>query len=304
MDIHHNDHEPDNNEVSGSLVSRRRLLAIGGLGVGAALGGASWAGAATSPGRAAGGVAVSPATVANACRLTTEQIEGPYYLDYELIRRNVTEDRTGVPLALNLRVVDAITCRALRGAAVEIWHCDALGVYSGYTSLGNGGGVPGPVPTATPTATPTAPPTGGPGGPGGHVEPTDDLTFLRGMQVTNRLGFASFRTIVPGWYAGRALHIHTKVHVGGRATPSGYEGGHECHTGQLYVDEQAAVAVSGLDPYRTNTVTRILLDDDFIYPGTGAPGGLLSLRYNPKAVARGMTGSITMAVNPTLDTEA
>jgi protocatechuate 3,4-dioxygenase beta subunit len=281
--------EPDNGAVS-RLVSRRRLLALGGVGAAAAgVGALGLAATADAETTATPAPTTDPATCMT---LTTEQIEGPYYLDYELFRTDVTEGKPGVPLRLALRVVDAVRCRPVPGAAVEIWHCDAVGVYSGYDS----GSLPTP-PSGTPTAMPTGSPPPG-GGGGGHVPPTNDLTFLRGMQLTDRAGGGGFRTIFPGWYQGRAIHIHVKVHTGGHRTSAGYVGGRTCHTGQFYFAESAATQVEELDPYATNTTTRVRLDQDGIYPGTGATGGLLDLRYRRGHLAAGVLGLATLAVDP------
>ncbi|MEU5115655.1 intradiol ring-cleavage dioxygenase [Streptomyces longwoodensis] len=292
--------EPDNAVVS-RLVSRRRMLVLGGAaGAAAALGGAGTVAGAAD--RTVGGPGTldavkAAASASGACMaLTTEQIEGPYYLDYELFRKDVVEDRTGIPLLLVLRAVDSATCRPLRNSAVEIWHCDASGVYSGYTQVGNGGGggtPPGPPPSGTPTAPPD-----GSGGPGGHATPTDDLTWLRGIQMTDQQGFVTFRTVFPGWYTGRAVHIHTKVHTGGSRSSDGYTGGRTCHTGQFYFAEDAVKATVGVAPYSANSVTRVTLDQDALYPGTGTPGGLLELVYDRRHIERGVVGHITMAVDP------
>jgi protocatechuate 3,4-dioxygenase beta subunit len=284
--------EPDNGEVS-RRISRRRLLALGGAGA-AAVGFGSLGVAATADAQTPTTTpVVDPATCMT---LTTEQIEGPYYLDYELFRTDVTEGRPGVPLRLALRVVDAVHCRPVPGAAVEIWHCDAVGVYSGYDSV-TPPGPPSGTPSAPPTGTPPSPPAGG--GGGGHVPPTNDLTFLRGTQLTDRAGGAGFRTIFPGWYQGRAIHIHVKVHTGGHRTSAGYVGGRTCHTGQFYFAETAASQLGTLTPYDTNTATRVKLQDDGIYPGGGATGGLLDLRYRRGHLAAGVLGYATLAVDPT-----
>ncbi|MFJ6493592.1 intradiol ring-cleavage dioxygenase [Streptomyces californicus] len=290
--------EPDNALVS-QMVSRRRMLLLGGAVGAAALSGAAVANAAgrnTADADILDSVKATASASTTCMSLTTEQIEGPYYIDYELFRKDVVEDRTGIPLLLVLRVVDSATCRPIRNSAIEIWHCDASGVYSGYTQNGNGGGggtPPGPPPTGTPTAPP-----GGPGGPGGHAPPTDDLTWLRGIQMTDAQGFVTFRTVFPGWYAGRAVHVHTKVHTGGSRTSDGYTGGRACHTGQFYFPEEAVKATSNTEPYSANTITRITLDNDSIYPGTGPQGGLLNLSYDKKHIERGVIGHITMAVDP------
>ncbi|AWL41218.1 MULTISPECIES: intradiol ring-cleavage dioxygenase [Streptomyces] len=285
------------------MVSRRRMLLLGGAAGAVALSGAGAVANAVGRNTADAGPLDSVKAAASASStcmsLITEQIEGPYYIDYELFRNDVVEDRTGIPLLLVLRVLDSTTCRPVRDSAIEIWHCDASGVYSGYTQNGNGGGggtPPGPPPTGMPTAPPDGP--GGPGGPGGHATPTDDLTWLRGMQMTDHQGFVTFRTVFPGWYAGRAVHVHTKVHTGGARTPDGYTGGRTCHTGQFYFPEEAVKATANTEPYSANTITRMPLDDDSIYPGTGTQGGLLKIVYDKRHIERGVVGHITMAVDP------
>ncbi|WP_406168679.1 intradiol ring-cleavage dioxygenase [Streptomyces canus] len=242
---------------------------------------------------------------AEACyKLTSETVEGPYYIDADKIRRDVTEGKEGIPLLLDIRVIDSESCRPIRNAAVDIWHCDAVGVYSGYEDMGNGGGG-GPAPTGTPTdaptGTPTGTPTGIPTGPppgGGHQEPTDDTRYLRGTWRTDKHGRVTFRTVFPGWYRGRCVHIHTKVHVDGEWTDAGYEGGHTCHTGQFFFDEESVLASAELEPYASNTAERTTLDEDTIYDGGGVTGGLLRLKYRKDGIGRGVRASITVGVDP------
>jgi protocatechuate 3,4-dioxygenase beta subunit len=112
----------------------------------------------------------------SACTLTAEQTEGPYYFDADSIRSDIREDREGTTLRLAIRVRAAGECTPLADAVVDVWHCDASGVYSGFDE--------------------------------GEGE-----RFLRGAQVTNAEGVVQFRTIYPGWYPGRTPHIHVKVHV-------------------------------------------------------------------------------------------
>src|ERR1700742_5156038 len=68
------------------------------------------------------------------CLLTSEQEEGPYYIDGAALRPNVTEGKAGVPLTLRIVLMDAKRCSPLANAAVDIWHCDAVGIYSGFTA--------------------------------------------------------------------------------------------------------------------------------------------------------------------------
>ena len=282
-------------------LTRRKVVAAGaGAVVAAGVGGAFAAGAfageetTTARGDAAG-------TSGEVCyKLTSETTEGPYYIDADKLRRDITEDQEGIALTLRLKVIDSDTCKPLANAAVDIWHCNALGVYSGYESMGSGGGGGGgggTPPSGTPTGTPTGSPPGG-GGGGGHEEPTDDERYLRGTWRTDKKGEVVFRTVFPGWYRGRCVHIHTKVHVNGTWTDAGYEGGTTCHTGQLFFDEASVLATAEVAPYSTNTTTRTTLDDDTIYPGNGTQGGLLRLRYRKGAIAKGVTATLTMGVDP------
>ncbi|MEW2401612.1 intradiol ring-cleavage dioxygenase [Streptomyces sp. NPDC046862] len=287
-------------------LSRRKAVAVGAGAVAAVtLGGTAVAANALDGERkASGGAPAGSGTDASApeeCyKLTSETVEGPYYIDADKIRRDVTEDREGIPLTLRLKVIDSETCRPIRNAAVDIWHCDAVGVYSGYEDMGNGGGGPapsGPPPTAAPTDAPTGSPSGPPPG-GGHQEPTDDTRYLRGTWRTDRQGFVTFKTVFPGWYRGRCVHIHTKVHVNGEWTEAGYEGGNTCHTGQFFFDEESVLASAEVEPYVSNTAERTTLDGDSIYDGSGTQGGLLKLRYDKRNIAKGVRASLTVGVDP------
>lgn len=208
----------------------------------------------------------APVAAAAVCTLTKEMTEGPYYLDGALVRADITESKPGVPLKLALTVVDDDTCAPLANALVEIWHCDALGEYSGF--VGNNG----------------------------HSEP-DDGSFLRGGVLTNAGGVANLTTIYPGWYRGRCVHIHLKVHTGVTLTSDGsFTGGRELHTGQLFFNETITTAVAKISPYSTNTVTRTTLAQDSIYDDGGAASGLLTLTALGSTAASGYTGTLTVGV--------
>ena len=167
-----------------------------------------------------------PAAVASGvvtCVLTPEQTEGPYYIANEALRRNITEGRPGTPLLLRAFVVNASTCKPIKNAAVDIWHADAGGVYSGF---GSGAG---------------------------------SRTFMRGIQRTNAKGLALFRTVYPGWYQGRTVHIHVKVHLGGNVL----------HTGQLYFPDTVTDAVYRKAPYASRPNRDVRNVDDSIYRNGG-----------------------------------
>ncbi|MEU0338113.1 intradiol ring-cleavage dioxygenase [Streptomyces bobili] len=209
----------------------------------------------------------SPATTATAtgdvCTLTKELTEGPYHLDGQFVRADITDGKAGIPLELALTVVDAGTCEPLADALVELWHSDALGEYSGFV------------------------------GRNGHDGP-DNGTFLRGGVLTDSSGVAALTTVYPGWYRGRCIHIHVKVHTNVTPTSDGhFTGGQEIHTGQLFFDETVTDAVARVTPYSTNSVTRTTLAQDSVYDGGGATSGLLDLTGT---TSTGYTGTLTLGV--------
>ncbi|MFI6544014.1 intradiol ring-cleavage dioxygenase [Streptomyces prunicolor] len=253
----------DNNGATPTPVGRRTVLIATGttaavLAVGAAAPSSPTTTTATDS---------TPAVATAVCTLTKELTEGPYYLDGALVRADVTEGKAGIPLKLALTVVNDSTCAVIPNALVEIWHCDALGEYSGY--VGNNG----------------------------HSEP-DDGTFLRGGILTNSAGLANITTIYPGWYRGRCVHIHVKVHTGVTLTSDGsFTGGSELHTGQLFIDEAITTAVAKISPYSTNTVTRTTLAQDSIYDDGGAASGLMTLAALGSSTSSGYTGTLTLGVS-------
>jgi protocatechuate 3,4-dioxygenase beta subunit len=217
-------------------------------------------GAEDEPGRpAAAGAGTTPD-----CVLTPGQEEGPFYIDLARVRRDIAEDRPGVPLALAVTVVDSNTCEPIRDAAVDVWHCDALGVYSGEPSEGSEG-----------------------------------ETFLRGIQLTDASGLAEFATVYPGQYPGRTTHIHLKVHTGGRRSDGSYAGGHVSHTGQLFTTDRRDAEVFALAPYDRNTAEITPREGDFIFRGQGGSSSELRLAQAGKDLARdGLTARVTLGVDP------
>ena len=161
---------------------RRHLLARTGTAAVALLGAASPVARAAD----AKDTAAAAATTTSA-ELTAQTTEGPYFLDGMPLRADITEGLPGVPLQVVLRVVDARS-QPLPGCRVDVWQCDATGLYSGFDDQGDDRKVG-----------------------------TAGRTFLRGAVLTGTDGVASFRTLYPGWYAGRTTHIHFKVRVGQRA---------------------------------------------------------------------------------------
>lgn len=198
------------------------------------------------------------------CVLTPGQEEGPFYIDLAQVRQDIVENRPGVPLALALTVVDSDTCEPIRDAAVDIWHCDALGVYSGEPSEGSEG-----------------------------------ETYLRGIQLTGGNGLAEFATIYPGQYPGRTTHIHVKVHIGGRQSDGAYSGGHVSHTGQLFTSDRRDAEVFALAPYNRNTAGIVSRNTDGVFRDRGGSSSVLALARVGNSLARdGFTARVTLGVDP------
>jgi protocatechuate 3,4-dioxygenase beta subunit len=190
---------------------------------------------------------------APACTVTPQQTEGPFFLDTKLQRSDLRAEagggaRPGVPLVLSLRLLSVAgsRCAPLAGAAVDIWHCDASGVYSGVD--GNKG------------------------------------TFLRGYQVSDAQGRVRFTTIYPGWYPGRAVHVHFKLR-GKSPAGQGYE-----FTSQLYFDEALNDKVFAVAPY-ARAGGRMRNEQD---GGFRSGGSRLMLALAP--AAQGYTGSFDIGV--------
>ena len=213
------------------LTRRGSLIRVGGF-LATALGAA---GLKIDSSEGAGPAAVASGAVS--CVLTPEQTEGPYYIANEALRRNITEGRPGAPLLLRAFVVSASTCKPIKSAAVDIWHADAAGVYSGF---GSGAA---------------------------------SRTFMRGIQRTNVKGLAVFRTVYPGWYQGRTVHIHVKVHLAGNVV----------HTGQLYFPDTLTDAVYRNPPYSSRGNRNVRNATDSIFRNGGSKS-LLSVKKNSAGV--------------------
>jgi protocatechuate 3,4-dioxygenase beta subunit len=221
--------------------------------------------------------ATADASESGVCVLTPELTEGPYYLDDQLIREDIAENKAGIPLDLAMTIVNASTCAPLANAAVEIWHCDALGFYSGFTENSPGGG-------------------------DAYVDDgSDPDTFLRGIQITADDGLAHFSTIYPGWYTGRDIHIHMKVHIGGEAENGTYDGGHTSHTGQLAFADEITDEVALVAPYSTKTSDFTRLEEDSVFSDVEDRDTTFFLdlvRIDDADISAGFTGTIVIGIDP------
>lgn len=176
------------------------------------------------------------------CRLLPQAVEGPFYFDPKLVRSNIAEGRPGIPLHLELRIIESGTCVPIPNARVDVWHADAEGLYSGYSGQGLG-----------------------------HDRSTDGESFLRGTQMTDRDGHVTFTSVYPGWYRGRTPHIHVKVFIDEKRLA----------TAQVYFpDEFSARIYTTYEPYKRRSIPDTTNDEDGIFRDGERDGGGTVLAVN------------------------
>jgi protocatechuate 3,4-dioxygenase beta subunit len=212
----------------GRVLTRREALALLG-----ASGVALLAGARSLRAQTAG--AVQPSCIAR-----PQQTEGPFFVDEAINRSDIRSDpktgevKPGVPLRLAFRVstVSGTSCAALAGAQVDVWHSDAEGRYSDVRGFG-------------------------------FSASTKVQQFLRGYQLTDASGRAQFLTIHPGWYGGRAVHVHFKIRTADAS------GRHYDFTSQLYFDDAFNARIFALEPYAGHGRRWLANADDGIFRDGG-----------------------------------
>jgi|SRR5579859_2875668 len=178
--------------------------------------------------------ATTVAAAVPACIVRPALTEGPYFVDEKLNRSDIRSDpsdgsvKAGIPLVLTVNVasISGSACTALSGATVDVWHCDAAGVYSDASD-----------PSFN----------------------TKGKKFLRGYQTTDANGQVKFTTIYPGWYSGRAVHIHFKIR-----TTSGHD-----FTSQWFFADSLSDTVFAQAPYAARGARNTRNSNDGIYSGGG-----------------------------------
>jgi protocatechuate 3,4-dioxygenase beta subunit len=193
------------------------------------------------------------------CILVPQTIIGPYYVEGEVIRKDITDKEQGVATHLDFQFIDINTCEAVPNLVIDVWHANSTGVYSGVTAEGQGG-----------------------------------LTtnFGRGIQQTDQDGVVQFNTIFPGHYINRTNHIHVMSTDNATMLSNGtFEGGTVSHIGQTYFDQVLIEAVETNAPYTQNEQPLTRNDEDeltgdhatedydpfmkYVYLGDAAGDGLL-----------------------------
>jgi len=245
--------------LSKTVVSRRTALL---LGFGAIVAACTGRGSSASLGSPSPSPTASSVSTP-ACIVTPSETEGPYFVDERLNRSDISTDpgngtrRSGVPLDLTFQVSRASSggCTAMSGAQVDVWHCDAAGIYSDVSAQSSVG-----------------------------------QRFLRGYQLTDANGAARFATIYPGWYAGRAVHIHFKVRTFSGATKS-FE-----FTSQLFFDDAITDAVYRTAPYSSRPSRDTRNQTDMVYTSNGNSGAMLLVAPTPRGSGYAATFAIGLSV--------
>ena len=230
-------------------------------GIAVAMAAGSYVAGATPMGGGIGATTPAGTVAAPACVVRPEMTEGPFFVDERLNRSDIRPNTTGgaaiegVPLelAFNVARMGAGTCDALAGATVDVWQCDARGVYSSVNDPRSGSSV--------------------------------GQDFLRGFQVTDAAGVARFTTVYPGWYRGRAVHIHFKI----RARDA--SGAMQEFTSQLFFDDALSDRVLAQPPYNAQGARSTRNDRDGIFRSGGS-----QLLLQPSPTASGYAASFAIGL--------
>ncbi len=169
------------------------------------------------------------------CTLWPQVDEGPYYFDPHLVRTDITDGRPGAPVTLTFKLIELGSCRPLSNVRIDIWHADAGGVYSGFVGQGDQ-----------------------------HNVSTTGKAYLRGSQMTDASGVATFKTIYPGWYPGRTPHIHVKAFFEDKTLVTGQA---------FFPDEFSTRVYKERAPYKSRPVADTTNATDGIFQDGNKSGG-------------------------------
>lgn len=227
--------ENDDHDIGYMLTRREAVVVMGGTGLMLFTGCRPSGRSVTDTVRVA---SVTGGAGSGSCVARPASVEGPYFVDEKLNRSDIRSDpsngetKPGTPLKVTFNVsrLSATACAPVAGLMVDLWQCDHLGVYSDVTD---------------------------------PRFDTKGQRFLRGYQITDTAGVASFTTVYPGWYSGRPAHIHFKIR-----SPSSPGSGYD-FTSQLYFDDKLTALVYARPPYATKGQADVRNADDMFYRRSG-----------------------------------
>ncbi|CAL3964915.1 unnamed protein product [Diplocarpon coronariae] len=231
------------------------------------------------------------------CVFDPDAIEGPYYWPRaDMLRQDITEDQDGIPLWLDIGVIDIATCKPVENALVDVWHANATGSYSSFSRYSPDLTIEEMIASLNLTYNYTM---------GITDIHTDDETFLRGLWPTDSDGIIEMKTILPGWYSGRSIHIHAMAHLDWVLTKNGtILESRKISRGQFYINETFTQQYLKEYPYTKHmekeNVTRTTNDVDRIYSDAMVPGNDPDIQFdyvNGIDFADGVIGYTTIGVD-------
>lgn len=167
------------------------------------------------------------------------KLNTPLDVNGEHVRKDVTDGEPGIPLTVDIQIIDINTCNPIPNVMLDFWHCNSTGVYSGVVANGNGN----------------------------SADASNlDATFLRGLQSSDADGVVTFDSVFPGYYSGRTTHIHILGHLNATIAKNNTLAalGQIAHVGQLFFDQDLLTQVTTVAPYSTNNQSTTLNEDDNI----------------------------------------
>ena len=198
-----------------------------------------------------------------ACTLTPAATPGPFYFDPKLERTDITEGNPGAPLRMRFIVMDAANCTPVSGARVDVWHTRADGYYSGYPGQGDRRNVD-----------------------------TSGGTFMRGTQLADARGEANFRSVYPGWYGGRTVHVHFKVFIEDK----------DVLTGQMYFpDALSQYIFANVGAYSRKAVRNVFNGNDELALSDTTRGGFCDIREQADHYLATLVVGVSRTVKTALD---
>lgn len=214
----------------------------------------------------------------------------PWYIPLRLnadhrvtLGSDMSEDQVGIPLFLDIQLVDTSSCEPVPAVFVDIWHCNSTGVYSGVVNPSNG-----------------------------NVNDTSnkDTTFLRAVQQTDSNGVVQFESIFPGHYIGRAVHIHvlshnvdsTIIRTNGTILGEGNFTTQASHVGQIFFDQDLISQVEATAPYNTNTQELLKNDEDgILYQEARGTDPFVQYVLLGDKIEDGVLAWISLGIDPAAD---
>jgi|GEM_PF-157427 len=204
------------------------------------------------------------------CVLLPFQTGGPFYLDPQFNRADIRETLTGLPMNIKIKVIGVQNCEPVPNAVVNIWHCDTLGGYSQFGAIA------------------------------GNYDDFSNATWLRGYQITNAEGECNFISIFPGWYGGRAAHIHFDVHLGfvsGGTVNQQVDPSSTLMSQMYFPDSDVSEIYTTIAPYNDRGDNPTNTTNDFIFQDAGSLGDDLVMTLDKSDMPNSLSAEFCIGID-------